>query len=267
MKCCLYICCITFRLHLSQLVGLSLLSMGCVLMSELRYLCFVKEDTERGLDQLHILQLSSPRVIVSLYADNFSHLYIVKCTAHELQWFGFLLRHGFIDTCSGSWLCWKLTRQKNSREIGSNTGLFGVKPSLKECEEWCGVTWFACWGHNASCILLLSHLVGWRGKAIQRVASLSLPRDRLSGDKHLSDVGWAADSKRDQKADSKREMLKVKKFASKNVEGRVLGDNIMSDENDGNESPSGGEYDITLPRSSSSTLDLEPGPSAREESL
>ena len=62
-------------------------------------------------------------------------------------------------------------------------------------------------------------------------------------------------------------MLKVKKFATENVQGRVLGDNIMSDENDGNESPSGGEYDITLPRSSSSTLDLEPGPSAREESL
>ena len=125
---------------------------------------------------------------------------------HELQWYG------FIDTWSRSWLWLRLTRQKRwqaavSGESGAtqgcvtqcvvpstlrrSLGLPYVSIQLERCHiagDTMQVAFFRFWDEFQK--FLAAQSSGWSlRKVIQRVASLSLPRGSLSGDKHLSHGG------------------------------------------------------------------------------
>ena len=127
---------------------------------------------------------------------------------HELQWYG------FIDTWSRSWLWLRLTRQKRwqaavSGESGAtqgcvtqcvvpstlrrSLGLPDVSIQLERCHiagDTMQVAFFRFWDEFQK--FLAAQSSGWSlRKVIQRVASLSLPRGSLSGDKHLSHLDWA----------------------------------------------------------------------------
>ena len=60
-------------------------------------------------------------------------------------------------------------------------------------------------------------------------------------------------------------MLKIKKFASENLLGRVLGDNIRPDDEREEEATASDVEYISLPKGNDSTLDHGPGPSGGQE--